>query len=121
MPEFSIFVSVAMLRATSELTAEWLHFFFDSGAYLKQLGYLSAGTGLKHIHLEHFRKFEVLLPDVPEQIRINERVRVLQNKIASEKDTLSKLFQKKQGLMNDLLTGKVRVAEDMDECKEAVA
>ncbi len=109
MPEFSIFVSVALLRVTDELTPEWLHFFFESGEYLKQLGYLSSGTGLKHIHLEHFKKFMIALPDRAEQKRINEKVQITDDRLLSEKHLLSKLIQKKSGLMHDLLTGKVQV------------
>jgi type I restriction enzyme, S subunit len=54
MPEFSIFVSVAQLRPdTRRILSEMVFKFFDSGEYERQLGKLSAGTGLKHIHLEH--------------------------------------------------------------------
>ena len=109
MPEFSIFVSVALLRVTTELTAEWLHFFFESGAYLTQLGFLSSGTGLKHIHLEHFRKFQISLPSLKEQALINKKVSILEDKVATEKRVLIKLMKQKMGLMHDLLTGKVPV------------
>lgn len=112
MPEFSIFVSVALLRVTEELTSKWLHFFFDSGAYLRQLGYLSSGTGLKHIHLEHFRKFQIALPYKPEQQQINNKVQIVEDKIVSEQMSLAKLNVKKSGLMHDLLTGKVPVTLD---------
>jgi len=112
MPEFSIFVSVALLRVTDELTSEWLHFFFESGEYLKQLGHLSSGTGLKHIHLEHFRKFQIALPERCEQKWINDKVKIAEEKIGSEQKLLSKLIKQKLGLMHDLLTGKVRVKLD---------
>ena len=109
MPKFSIFVSVAMLRVTEKLTAEWLHFFFDSGVYLKQLGCLSAGTGLKHIHLEHFKKFKIALPSRLEQKVLNAKVSVVEINISTEKSLLSKINEQKKGLMQDLLTGRVQV------------
>ena len=57
-PEFSIFVSVAMLRPQHLVCLpELIWAFFDSGEFLAQLGAQSAGTGLAHIHLEHFRRF----------------------------------------------------------------
>ena len=115
MPEFSIFVSVALIRVTEELTPKWLHFFFDSGSYLKQLGYLSSGTGLKHIHLEHFKKFQIALPKKNEQQQINKRVQIVEDKLSSEKNTLSKLIAEKAGLMHDLLTGKVPVKVNPNE------
>jgi type I restriction enzyme S subunit len=106
MPDFSIFVSVALLRVTQELTAEWLKFFFDSGEYLKQLGSLSAGTGLKHIHLEHFKKFLIALPPLREQEELNRRLKVIENKIISETQFYNKQIKQKSGLINDLLTNK---------------
>ena len=106
---------IAMLRVNDELTAEWLHSFFDSGRYLKQLGYLSAGSGLKHIHLEHFRKFMIPLAEVHEQDIINSKVELLNQKIGTEKKYLKKLISQKYGLMHDLLTGKVQVKIDNAE------
>ena len=51
-PRFSIFVSVALLRPKHRLCiADLLWSFFESGEFYWQLGALSAGTGLAHIHL----------------------------------------------------------------------
>ncbi len=110
MPEFSIFVSVALLKPTKPVTTAWLHFFFESGAYLRQLSGLSAGSGLQHIHLEHFRKFLIPLPYEGEQEEISDLMKATTNNIASEELTLQKLRQQKSGLMADLLTGKVPVS-----------
>ena len=110
LPEFSIFVSVALLRPIEKvLDPRWLFLFFDAGIFDKQLGFLSAGTGLKHIHLEHFRKFLVPLPDLAEQARICEYVDHASRQLATEERLLIKLRKKKAGLMQDLLTGKVKV------------
>ncbi|TIL51684.1 restriction endonuclease subunit S [Mesorhizobium sp.] len=118
MPEFSIFVSVALLRASSELTAEWLNLFFESGTYLTQLGYLSSGSGLKHIHLEHFRKFQIAHPSPTEQERINSKVRLFEDLISSERSALEKFKLQRSGLMHDLLTGKVPVKIDDQEAAD---
>jgi type I restriction enzyme S subunit len=109
-PEFSIFVSVAQIRPKDKIcTPELIWSFFESGEFKIQLGALSAGTGLTHIHLEHFREFRLRLPPYKEQLRIFEIVTdqgsVLRANIAS----LNKLRAQKRGLMHDLLTGTVRV------------
>ena len=63
-PEFSIFVSVAMLRPQHLVCLpELIWAFFDSGEFLAQLGAQSAGTGLAHIHLIS----PLSSPPVPEQ------------------------------------------------------
>lgn len=109
-PEFSIFVSVALLRPIrSKIDAEWLFVFFDTGTYESQLGHLSAGTGLKHIHLEHFRKFTLPLPCLEEQLMICNRIEMATRAIRAELCKSEKLRRQKEGLMHDLLTGKVPV------------
>jgi type I restriction enzyme S subunit len=109
-PEFSIFVSVAMLRPKQTLCfPELIWAFFESGDFLTQLGALSAGTGLAHIHLEHFRSFLVRRPHMDEQRLIfcilNKQENLLNSTIAG----LAKLKIQKTALMQDLLTGKKRV------------
>lgn len=59
--------------------------------------------------------------DTDEQRIIVSRVQAIDDKLKKEREILGKLKSQKLGLMQDLLTGKVRVAEDMEERKEAVA
>lgn len=113
LPEFSIFVSVAMLRPNDSLcTAELIWLFFDSGAYETQLGRRSAGTGLRHIHLEHFREFRVATPPLEEQESVFRRLQDFATRLQNEQTYLKQLRETKTGLIQDLLTGKVRVKPD---------
>lgn len=59
--------------------------------------------------------------DTTEQSMIVSRVQSIDEKLEKERLILTKLQSQKLGLMQDLLTGKVRVAEDIEERKEAVA
>jgi type I restriction enzyme S subunit len=55
-------------------------------------------------------EFRIPLPlEFEEQVRIAETVRALLTRIDCEHDAVSKLMQEKTGLMDDLLTGRVRV------------
>jgi len=109
-PEFSIFVSVALLRPDLNIvTPQFIKLFFETNSFVKQLGTLSAGTGLKHIHLEHFRAFNSFIPSIEEQYRIGERIESINKQIASLKAEIQKFSCIKQGLMQDLLSGQVRV------------
>jgi type I restriction enzyme S subunit len=108
--DFSIFVSVALLRPDPSLCiAEWLWLFFESGAFQRQLGTLSAGTGLRHIHLEHFRRFLIATPPLPEQERISTVVKKIQHFVDMENIKLANIQNCRSGLMQDLLTGRVSV------------
>jgi type I restriction enzyme S subunit len=110
LPEFSIFVSVAQLRPNEALVLpSFICTFFETGEYERQLGHRSAGTGLKHIHLEHFRAFQLAVPPIAEQHRISKVLNSHDIRIRKEEAYRDKLKLQKQGLMHDLLTGKVRV------------
>ena len=108
--EFSIFVSVAMLRPHLDICLpELIWSFFDSGQFLLQLGALSAGTGLAHIHLEHFRKFLLRIPPIIEQERIFRIVNKHKERLKNLKENMNKQKAIKTALTQDLLTGKKRV------------
>ena len=110
VPPFSIFVSVAMIRPQTErCLPELIWSFFESGQFLRQLGALSAGTGLTHIHLEHFRKFLIRLPSIQEQKQIFQIINDYGFLLQQELLRLAKLDSLKTALMQDLLTGKVSV------------
>ena len=117
-PPFSILVSVAMLRPRTELCSpELIWSFFESGHFLRQLGALSAGTGLAHIHLEHFREFLIKRPTIKEQ-RIIFSV-ITEHRLSLQQELLrrEKLQSLKTALMQDLLTGAVSVSPLLTEAE----
>jgi type I restriction enzyme S subunit len=112
-PTASVFVSVAVLRPrTKLLSPDFLRLFFDTNDFKRQLGGLSAGSGLKHIHLEHFRRFLLPMVDISEQLRVVLAINHCDDLIAREDLSLTKLLQIRQGLASDLLTGRVRVPSE---------
>lgn len=66
-------------------------------------------TNLASINSTQLKAFEVPVPPSIEQVAIVERLKVLKKRIESEARELDKLTAKKLGLMDDLLTGRVRV------------
>ena len=118
-PRFSIFVSVALLRPQHRLCiADLLWSFFDSGVFYRQLGALSAGTGLAHIHLEHFRKFQLRCPRIDEQGRIFAVITAQSRLLTEYTDALQKLRSVRTALTQDLLTGKRRVTALLEQREE---
>lgn len=118
-PEASIFVSVALLRPRPDrILPGIIREFFETHWFHRQLGTQSAGTGLKHIHLEHFRAFRLAVPPLVEQRHICERISALEAVSTREQEQLSKLRLLKSGLMEDLLTGRVRVTKLLEQAAE---
>jgi len=66
-------------------------------------------TGVPQLTRPQVAKGQVVLPPLSEQCRIAEILYSLDNKIETEKSYKNRLEKLKKGLMQDLLTGKVRV------------
>ena len=72
---------------------------------------LKAGSTISHLYQKDFIHFEFPIPDSEEeQTKISDILMKINEKIRSEQSSLEKLIKLKTGLMQDLLTGKVRVA-----------
>jgi len=109
-PKASVFVSVAVLRPlASALRGDFLRLFFDTEDFRKQLRVLSAGSGLQHIHLEHFREFLIPEIDLSGQEFIAHSIALFDRRLEAEESVLKKLKFQRNGLVADLLTGNTRV------------
>lgn len=62
----------------------------------------------RNINLQELRPLEMPLPDSSEQGRICQVMEAHAGRLAVERDTLAKLRMQKAGLVDDLLTGRVR-------------
>lgn len=77
---------------------------------------IAMGSTILTIGLPYFKKMKIACPvDLEEQRNIAAKMKTSDTRIFSLQDELSKLKQKKLGLMHDLLTGKVPVKVDEPE------
>jgi type I restriction enzyme S subunit len=79
---------------------------------------VKAGTTVESVDLRTFLAFDLYLPDIHEQQRIVCLLDEADECIFASETKLEKLFFLKQGLMHDLLTGKVRVPIDEEDDDE---
>jgi len=84
---------------------------------------IAMGSTILTIGLPYFKKMKIACPaDLEEQQNIATKMKASDTRIFSLQNELSKLKQQKQGLMHDLLTGKVLVTiENKTTTTEAVA
>jgi type I restriction enzyme S subunit len=110
LPEFSIFVSVALIRPRhSRLDPRYGCMFFESPEFFSQLRRLSSGTGLNHIHLRDLRQFELNVPGLDVQEKWSIRLKMIDDSIQKERELLLKVEEVGRSLIGDLLAGRVRV------------
>jgi type I restriction enzyme S subunit len=108
--EFSIFVSICLIKPKYERVVNiFLKYFLDSEWIKKQILKRTKQLSVINLHLEEIRDFLIFLPPLSEQKRIAEILSQIDQAIEKEEKYKQKLERLKKGLMEDLLTGKVRV------------
>ena len=110
MPEFSILHSAAMIRTNKKILSRLLMYCIKSFYLQKQICDGVQSIGVPDLGMD---KINLLLVKCPinrnEQERIQSVLDAASEKIHTEKVSLKKLLNIKQGLMQDLLTHKVPV------------
>ena len=100
--------SVAAVLPSEDFDSFFMYFLIDSKYEL--LRQLSAGDGGRGgLNLKILNSIKVLIPEIEEQKKIAEVLTAADNEITALQEQLQKLKTQKQGLMQQLLTGKIRV------------
>jgi len=115
--KFSIFVSLCLIKVKSNIIYPiFLKYLLESDVIKKQISYRSKQMTVTNLHLEEINEFQILFPkSIEMQKYISKILKSIDNKISLEKSYLDKLQKIKKGLMQDLLTGKVRVTHLIKE------
>lgn len=78
-------------------------------------------TNLASINSTQLKAFGITCPSLTEQLAIAQRLSTFDKKMTVEQEALEKLRQQKIGLMDDLLTGRVRVTPLLESTQCAAA
>jgi len=97
------------IRPSERCDAVYLEHFLRLPSLQAELIRASGSTGQAAIYLTHLKNTLIPVPTLDEQKRCGKRLAALDKLIAAESDHLQKLRLLKTGLIQDLLTGKVRV------------
>jgi type I restriction enzyme S subunit len=81
---------------------------------------IEGGAGQLHLTKDKIQSICIPMPNQGELNRIVQKLESLDSLISLENDLLSKLASKKRGLMQDLLTGKVRIDTLLKEPIESI-
>lgn len=105
-----ITADIIRLRPNTQIsTSQWLSLFINSNAIIRQVRGITGGITRDKITLHDFRRLLIALPSLKEQKQIINILDTYNSRICCEEAYREKLKFQKQGLMHDLLTGKVRV------------
>ncbi len=107
---FAIQRSIGLIRPDKEkIDSEYLRYVTNSPDFQRQMDVRSKATAQSGLYLEELRQIKIPIPPLDEQKDIAEKLSTVDEKILQEEEYREKLEDLKRGLMQDLLTGKVRV------------
>ena len=100
--------ALAVIGIREKALQDFVFHFLTSDFVLKWVGDTGRGGAQKVINLGDLRKLAVPVPNTEEQKRINAILSTSDDQITTNRATVEQLQRLKRGLMDDLLTGKVR-------------
>ena len=110
---FSLLSSVAFIRCDGvNCLGRYVLHYILSPVGQRRIKELMSGLAIRRLTLEKIKAVTLPLPCIEEQRRIVDALDAHDARIRAEEVELAKLRQVKRGLMDDLLTGKVRAASE---------
>lgn len=108
-------------RASKRCRNKFVMLSMNGAAVRKQVRGYEQGVTMKRINLGNLRRIGIALPSIFEQDLIVERLQAAQQQVEIAALEHQKLRGEKSGLMDDLLTGRVRVTPLLAEAQEGGA
>ena len=110
LPPGVVTADIVRVRFESgRVSPAWVSLSINEAAVMKQVEQITAGATRPKVTLRDVRNLLIRQPPIVEQDRVLIRMASLDHRIDFEIGTTRKLARQKSGLMDDLLTGRVRV------------
>jgi len=101
--------NIFLIRVTEEIEATYLHYYLQRLRYLNYYDALTTGNATQFVNKKALFKIHVPLPSLAEQKKIASILTSIDTNIEEKQSKLEQTQSLKKSLMQDLLTGKVRV------------
>ena len=108
-PEGNVNQHVCIIRPINSLYKKFLGIWLSSDYGQDQIMRFQAGGNREGLNFEQIRSIQIPVPLIQEQEKISEVVHSIQVSTSEVQSKLSQIQSLKKSLMQDLLTGKVRV------------
>ena len=106
-----------LLRPAEHIDGFWLANIYKLSAIQSQVYGMAVGSTMVNLNSTILKNILIPFPAFQEQSKIAEAIKSSKNKIFEEINILSKLKLQKIGLIDDLLTGRVRVTPLLDQAQ----
>jgi len=105
----------ALVPDEDEVLPEYLFQILKYNSERIRLTCRKSGTIIDSIDTGFLKSYRIMIPDLNVQKRISGILTTIDNKVEQEKEHKGELQELKRGLMQDLLTGKVRTPPDLGD------
>jgi type I restriction enzyme S subunit len=95
--------------STADANATFIFYLFQTGRYRNYINNLLAGSSINNLTPTSIESLEFPVPPIPEQTAIATILSDMDAEIAALEAKLVKVRQVKQGMMQELLTGRIRL------------
>lgn len=110
---------VVKVVPNSSVDSRYLVYATESRFYLDQIADDTQGSTRARTSVSKLRKTAILFPEKDEQIAIADILSEMDMEIAALEGKIAKYRQIKQGMMQQLLTGKIRLKNDVEDLRQA--
>lgn len=112
--------SIAVIRPKN-INSIYLYYFIASNYMQDTINLMLGGMGVPHLFQGDLNKFKLLVPTIIEQQKISkyldEKLIHFDNTIEKTKQSITKLKEAKEALINQAVTGKIEVIQEEEEAK----
>ena len=98
-----------------EQDAEWVYNYMSSPDGQAQIQYVTKGGAQATVTIADIRNFKIPTPEKDERDAISSVLENMDHEIEVLEEKLAKYRQVKQGMMQQLLTGKIRLTKDIED------
>ncbi|MCK2179320.1 restriction endonuclease subunit S [Hafnia paralvei] len=113
--EFSIFVSLCLIKFKETLTPEYSEYFFKSHEIKEQISGLVKQSTVINLHLDKIQNFWFCIPSLEEQWKIvnflNEQTKTLDGLVESAEVAIQLMQERRTALISAAVTGKIDVRD----------
>lgn len=112
--EFSIFVQVALVKPNQSISSSYLKHCLTSEPMQRQIVYRASQSTMLYIGVGKIAELEVPIPPLEEQVEIAQQLNYVDHKIAVEEDRKAALQAFFKTMLQQLMTGQIRMHSDID-------
>lgn len=111
--------AIGITRFHNEQDAEWVYNYMISPDGQAQIQYVTKGGAQATVTIADIRNFKIPTPEKNERDAISSVLENMDREIEVLEEKLAKYRQVKQGMMQQLLTGKIRLTKDIEDSVQA--